>query len=311
MTALSSLKRIQKAFDGALRLPFDGSSRVVLMSDCHRGDGDGADNFAKNHNLYSVALDRYDREGFTYIEMGDGDELWESRNFAPIADSNGQVFKRLMKLYSERRLYFLYGNHDIVKKSERWVEENLHFYRDSRQGRLLPLFPGLRVHESIVLSVPGGGDILLLHGHQADFFNCELWRLSRFLVRWLWRPLQMVGLSDPTSPALNAGKKRSVEQSLIKWCEKNKTILIAGHTHRSMFPEPGEVPYFNDGCCVHARHITAIELENGMITLVKWSVEADENGGLFVRRGVVVGPRPLIEYFPVRDKQSVHFAGDQ
>lgn len=302
---MSSTKRIQKAFETALRLPFDDSSKIVLVSDCHRGDGDGADNFAKNHNLYSVALEHYDRKGFTYIELGDGDELWENRRFGLITGSCGYVFKRLMKLYSERRLYFLYGNHDIVKKSEKWVEENLRFYDDHRLNRRVPLFSGLKVHESIVLRhMPGGENILLLHGHQADFFNCELWRLSRFLVRYLWRPLQMVGVKDPTSASRNNSRKRSVEHHLMRWAEREKTMLIAGHTHRSMFPEPGETPYFNDGCCVYARHITALEITGGAIALVKWSVETDENGGLFVKRGVVVEPRPLFEYFPRHSDNS-------
>ncbi len=36
-----------------------------------------------------------------------------------------------------------------------------------------------------------------------------------------------------------------------------------------MFPEVGEISYFNDGSCVHPRCITAIEIENGTIKLVR------------------------------------------
>ena len=61
-------------------------------------------------------------------------------------------------------------------------------------------------------------------------------------------------------------------------------MLIAGHTHKPMFPEVGETPYFNDGSCVHPRCITAIEISDGNIILVKWSVNTKNDGTLFIDR---------------------------
>ena len=54
-------------------------SRFVVFSDAHRGDGSGADDFAANSLIFKCALDYYLAEGFTLIEMGDAEELWESR----------------------------------------------------------------------------------------------------------------------------------------------------------------------------------------------------------------------------------------
>jgi hypothetical protein len=49
------------------------------MSDMHRGNGTGADDFAHNSLLYKCALGYYLENDFTYIELGDAEELWENR----------------------------------------------------------------------------------------------------------------------------------------------------------------------------------------------------------------------------------------
>ena len=50
----------------------------------------------------------------------------------------------------------------------------------------------------------------MLHGHQADFFNSVCWKLSRFLVRYFWKPFERFGVSDPTSAARNYKKRLNV-----------------------------------------------------------------------------------------------------
>ncbi|MDR3644806.1 MAG: serine/threonine protein phosphatase, partial [Clostridia bacterium] len=141
------------------------------------------------------------------------------------------------------------------------------------------------------------GKILMLHGHQADFFNDSLWWLSRFLVRYLWKPLESIGINDPTSASKNHQKEDSVERELIEWVKKENVMLIAGHTHRQVFSEVGEPAYFNDGSCVHPYGITAIEISDGMIMLVKWCVKTRNSGNLFVGREVLEGPRNIKDYF--------------
>ena len=50
-------------------------------------------------------------------------------------------------------------------------------------------------------------------------------------------------------------------------------MIIAGHTHRPHFPQPGNPPYFNDGSCVHPYSITTIEINSGEISIIKWSTK--------------------------------------
>ena len=132
-----------------------------------------------------------------------------------------------------------------------------------------------------------------------DLLSEKWWKLSRFLVRYLWKPLESFGVNDPTSTAKNYVKKFYVAKKLTQWVIKNKHMLIAGHNHRPMFPEVGQPPYFNDGSCVHPRCITAIEISNGDICLVKWSVKVRDDGALFIDRDILAGPTILSDYFKI------------
>lgn len=67
--------------------------------------------------------------------------------------------------------------------------------------------------------------------------------------------------------------------------KEENCMIITGHTHRPMFPEIGEPLYFNDGSCVHPRCITAIEIVEGDVTLVKWVVKTKKDGTLYIARG--------------------------
>ena len=81
---MSYLSRIDHAFSDAPVLPLSENGRYGLFSDCHRGIGTSNDNFLKNQHLYFAALNYYYQHSFCYIELGDGDELWENRSFSAI-----------------------------------------------------------------------------------------------------------------------------------------------------------------------------------------------------------------------------------
>lgn len=275
-------------------IPYDDRSRFVLMSDCHRGGGTWGDNFLKNQNLFFAALTFYYENNYTYIELGDGDELWENRSLKQIIQIHSDAFWILSRFYEEHRLYMLYGNHDLDKKNQRFMRHNCHDYYCESESCRIPLMPGLCVHEALVLEhTNDGNSILLVHGHQGDLLNDTFWKLSRFLVRYFWRPMEILSMNDPTSAAKNYNKKGAVEQRLSKWSEDNSQMLIAGHTHRPMLPIDGDSLYFNCGSCVHPRCITALEISDNQISLVKWSVQTDENLSLYVGRELLAGPVSL------------------
>ena len=295
---MSTSKALDHARKNAFVLPFDDSSKLIMMSDCHRGDGGWNDNFSNNQNSFYAALNHYYKYNFTYIELGDGDELWENRNISNIISAHSDVFSLMSQFYKNDRLHMLYGNHDIVKKSCAYCANKYSSFYDEDEQKKVPLFPDIDIHESIILKyTPSNHEIFLTHGHQGDLLNDTFWQLARFLVRHVWRPLELIGFQNPIHPARGYDEENKVEKKLIQWCQNEKSMLIAGHTHRPRFPIPGDPMYFNDGSCVHPRWITAIEIEQGAISLVKWSVQTKKDRSLYIERTVLSGPIRLMDYW--------------
>lgn len=295
---MSSLDIVTRVFKKADVVHFDDDSNIVLMSDCHRGDGSWADNFLKNRNIFFAALTHYYNRNYTYIELGDGDELWENKKLSDIMLIHKDAFWLMSKFHEDGRLYLLYGNHDMEKKYYKYMKNNLKRYYTQREEEPPFNFNNIKAHEGLVLKHRDTGDkIFLIHGHQVDTLNGEFWMVAKFLVRYLWKPLETFGVNDPTSAAKNYEKKISIAKELSRWVMLNRQMLIAGHNHKPMFPEVGQTPYFNDGSCIHPRCITAIEISQGNICLVKWSVKARVDGVLYIDRDVLAGPRRLQDYF--------------
>jgi predicted phosphodiesterase len=207
------------------------------------------------------------------------------------------------EFHKANRLYLIWGNHDIERKDAEIVKRHLHYYENERLRKQEPLLPGIVVHEGLVLRYePTGHDLFLVHGHQGSWESEFFWRGSRYFVGRFWKPLQVFGLNDPTLPSQNAKQRHKVETKIQRWIGKGKKSqpLICGHTHRSWFPYPGEIPYFNTGSCVHPRFITGIEIQDGTIALIKWWLEPnDSTGELAVTRRTIVDPERLVDYFEI------------
>jgi UDP-2,3-diacylglucosamine pyrophosphatase LpxH len=302
---MSTATRLTEVMRSAPEIRLDDSSKFVFFSDCHRGDNSWADDFADNQNLFFHALRYYNREKYTYFEVGDGDELWENEKFSVVRLAHKHIFWLMSEFHKEERLYLIWGNHDNERKDAGTVKRTLQCpYYDERKRENAVLFENIEVHEGIVLNYePSGGKILVVHGHQGDLPNDGLDQISKFLVRHAWRHLQLIGIHDPTSPAESIKKRNEVEAQLVAWASANHPLIV-GHTHCPMFPQKGEPPYFNDGSCVHPRCITGIEIQEGEIRLIKWSIRPIDNppqpdlwGILGVSRDVLAGPRPLRDVF--------------
>ncbi|MCD8037539.1 MAG: metallophosphoesterase [Lachnospiraceae bacterium] len=296
---MSCYSRLKKSLEGALKLPLNSRTKYVLISDWHRGCGTSNDNFLKNQSLYSAALSYYYRAGYTYIELGDGDELWENRSTKQIIEAHSDVFSLLARFHGQKRLYMLYGNHDIVKRKHKTAVRNYSAYpcccANNPHLENRPLFPGIRFYPGILLEPDSDArlsPVFLTHGHQADLFNSTLWRISRFLVRYVWKPLERYGVLDPTSAAKNYSRKTKTERRLQRFAERENLTLIAGHTHRPML-SGSDSHYCNCGSCVHPYCITCLEIEHMRIRLIKWSLAAKPDMSLYVTRTVLAGPISL------------------
>lgn len=297
---MSYNSRLQKAFEGAPRLPLTPDTKYVIFSDCHRGVGNSNDNFLKNKPLYMAALQHYWRKGFTYIELGDGDELWENHALCKIIEAHSDVFELLAHFHQCRRLYLMYGNHDIVKKGYsytcKYCSAYPRFCCTNPHLENQPLLPDICFHEGIILESPISTkvtkNIYLTHGHQAECLNSTLWPFARFLVRYMWKPLEGFGIQNPTSAAQNNTKKEKTEKRLHHFAEQKDVFLITGHTHRPFLSEAD--PYYgNSGSCVHPYSITCLEIEKMQIRLIKWSLNSKNDRSLYVSGNVLSGPVTL------------------
>jgi len=295
---MSSNFRLTRAYNNAKKIEFDDSSKFILFSDCHRGDNSFADDFAKNRNIYHHALQYYYHNNFSYCELGDGNELWENSNFETIFFAHKNVFKLLRKYHDENRLHMIWGNHDMVYRDPNYIKKHLSTYFEPRENKNNILFNNITYHEALrLVHKDTKQEVFLAHGHQADWWNYTFWRWGRFLVRVLWKPLQVWGIADPTSPAKNYKELIKVEKRIKKWIlQNNEIITVVGHTHRPRFPQPGNIPFFNDGSCVHPRSITGIEIENGNISLIKWQIATKADGTLQIIRVLLEGPKKLTDY---------------
>ena len=290
-------KRLTNAYINAKVEHFDDNSKYIFFSDSHRGDDSVSDEFTRNQNIFMHALNYYYKEGYTYVEAGDGDELWEYKNFRVIRLAHTDVFTVIKKFADEGRFIMLYGNHNIYLKSKRFVEKNYYEYYDEYNQKRVELFKNLKPIEALILKHKVTNQkILVLHGHQGDLINDQFWFFAMLLLRYFWRYLHIVGFDNPASPARNLYKRHKIEKVYDKWIEQNKMMLICGHTHRQKFPKDEDLPYFNTGCCIRTRGITGIEIVNSKILMVDWRVASDDNGGLRILRTVVRGPEPIDKY---------------
>lgn len=266
------MHQMENAFHHALHIPLELHQKVVLMSDCHRGNGSWTDSFLPNRPLYTAALKYYYQKHFTYIELGDGDELWENRKFIEIYRTHKEIFHLFQQFHQENKLFLLWGNHDRVKASAVDFWKNTPF-----------AFP---FYESLIINNSNGPDLYLFHGYQGDLMNDKFWKITRDLVRYLWRPLELRGVKDPTSAAKNYTKKRKIEENFITFSCQHHCILAAGHTHKPTLTKTDCGLYFNSGSCVHPGAITAIELDakTRKATLVKWSICSRKDMSLYVCR---------------------------
>ncbi len=272
-------------------IPFDSSSRLVFFSDCHRGDRSCRDAFAPNEKLFLRALDHYFRRGFSYVEVGDGDELWQNRRFRDILGAHRPVFDLLHRFDHQGRLQIITGNHDVSLRWQRTVNKDGMISED-----------GLILHHKT-----SGQRILVTHGHQADIVSDRLSPVSRLAVRYLWRYMQDWRITDLIRdlrrilrhPAgvpgadTTATLLTTIEKRLIGWVEASRQMIICGHTHRAHAAVPGAPPYFNTGSFVKPNEATGLEIQGGAISLIRWVMQPLSGQ---VRREVIMPPRRLAAY---------------
>jgi hypothetical protein len=204
--------------------------RLIIFSDLHKGTRDGADDFRFTERAYNAALAYYFHRGYIMASLGDVEELWENRR-RPVF----RAYRRSLALegafHQEGRLWRFWGNHD-----DNWR------YPDEVKKHLERVFGGgpLTVYEALLVHVVDGekplGKLLLLHGHQGTLDSDRIPLISRFFVRYIWRPIQRLTRFSPNTPSKDWKLRHGHNNALYQWSERQEElVLIAGHTHRPVF----------------------------------------------------------------------------
>jgi predicted phosphodiesterase len=268
--------QLDKAFHLSPHLSFDDTTRLAFFSDAHRGVNNRDDFFAPNAGLFYHALSHYFHEAFTFVEVGDGDELWHNHSFADIRRTYSKIFDRFAQFNRAGRLHLIVGNHDSPQGL---------FDATEKEG--IPLTQGLRLTYA-----PTGQKLFAVHGHQADPDGDRHWETIRRQSRYFWQYLLRSGLARfyhfaepeldlPDKPELlrlprwfsdwALTKAVRLETAIKMWLEREKQIVISGHTHMVNFPGRGELPHFNTGHCTTPGYITGLEINDGVLAMVKWT----------------------------------------
>lgn len=295
-------------------IPFElNTGKFIILSDQHKGARDAADDFMAAEKNYLAALQYYDSNGFFLLNIGDCEELWESKPEAVLAKNQAVLLLEAAFLHKNRYCR-IFGNHDLAWKYQLQVAHYLQ-----------PIFgKNLQVPEGILLSTAYNGktySIFLTHGHQGDK-RSDGNNFSMWVVANIWTPIQRyLDISINTvSDSFELVDKHNI--IMYQWsATQNNLIFISGHTHKPVFASLDHVErltkalakakaannttaipvieaelnrrkaeyagkqfhktmvkpsYFNTGCCCFEDgDITGIEIEGDNIRLIKWK---DNNG---------------------------------
>ncbi|MCY7292637.1 MAG: metallophosphoesterase [Ferruginibacter sp.] len=261
------------------------NAKFISFSDQHKGDICLADDFKNNDTNYVAALKYYNENNFSFIALGDTEELWK---FTPqqILQANENSLAAEAAFQPER-LFKTFGNHDIIWKNKLDLLFNLKKYFT------MPLV----VYEGMVIKLKTATSalrIFLTHGHQGDIMSDNN-GFSTWIIAHLWMPLQRYLQINVNTPSSDYSLRNKHNIMMSEWSGAQKNLLlITGHTHVPVFASgkyfnhpsnniPGKKQallkpsYFNTGCCCFDDgDITGIEISDGFIRLIKWYDE--ENG---------------------------------
>jgi predicted phosphodiesterase len=191
-------------------ISLDASSRVVVMSDMHLGDGSANDDMRDNGELVTTALERYYLpRGSTLILNGDIEDL-QKFPYGRIRSAWKSLFSLFDHFAREGRLYKVYGNHDADL-----LEWSRYPY---------PLHAGVRLER-------GGRSLYVYHGHQASGFFVKHNDLSGAVIRYVLHTLRI----HNRNTRMDSNRRYGVERKIYEFSRRSGIVSVIGHTHRPLF----------------------------------------------------------------------------
>ena len=284
----------------------DQSSKIIVFSDLHMGNGGSTDDFVRNADLFATVLKNdFLAKGYTVVLNGDIEDLYRFR-LRHIMKRWEHVYEIYRELLREDRFVKIVGNHDYE------------LYSLPPHSYPFTLVPAARF-------LYDGNDIFIFHGHQATSYFDRWNAVSTLLLRYIANPLNIKN----RTVAHNSAKRFKTELRVYEFSTRRKIMTLIGHTHRPLFEsyskidelkfkieegmrsyEKAEEPrrwtieneisnykqeltrlyekrdadslrsglynqlvvptLFNSGCVIGKRGITGLEISGGRIRLLHW-----------------------------------------
>jgi predicted phosphodiesterase len=298
---------IQFLYDEAPEVKLRNRDRLVVFSDLHVGNRRRGDDFLKNAELFMHVLEQhYFARGYTLILNGDIEELLR---YSPAAIEGRwpDLYALFGRFHDAKKLYKVVGNHDIALPlykeypfSQILIEGlKLRYKRD-----VLFLFHGhqassfqTRFSVLVGLSLRYLARPLGIKNYSVSRSRLRKYRTERrvysfsqadriaSIVGHTHRPLfeslskvdslrfRIEQLCRQYTTAHSREKRRLSDDIQRHKVELEQIYQRKGElkSRRNIYNSKLLIPcLFNSGCCIGKRGITAIELQDGEISLVHW-----------------------------------------
>ena len=291
-------------------IPFDaGQKKFVILSDQHKGARNHADDFAFAEKNYLAALDHYYTEGFHYINLGDSEELWENR-FAAVKKHNKATFEKEQLFLKRKAFTKIFGNHDLYWDNDPLAPVSLmQLYGEKIKVYEGVVLETTISNKKLAIYLTHGhqGDLLSDGNWLSKWLVANVWaRLqaylrinpntpanidelktdhNRMMYDWSEKQKNLLLITghthQPVFRSLTHLEKLYADLDNAKVANDQKQIKALQLEIRQRHYKGDVVMEFKDHtyktcyfisgcCCFDDGDITGIEIEGGMIRLIKW-----------------------------------------
>jgi len=284
--------------------------KFIIFSDQHKGARDNADDFMLAERNYLQALDYYNNKLFHYINLGDSEELWENL-LESVIKHNKQTFER-EKLFIRRNAFTkIFGNHDLYWDNDPLAGFNLNRIYGKKISVYEGVILRMKFQNqflNVFLTHGHQGDLQSDGNWFSKWFVSTVWApLQSYLqinpntpaydnqLKTLHNGMMYSWQADQRDTALITGHTHQPVFASLTHLEriylklKNATIQHQqpeidklNEELKKRVKKGDEAPefkaykpgYFNSGCCCFSDgDITGIEIEDGLIRLIRWSFQ--------------------------------------
>lgn len=308
--ALTKLYETILGEPGKRGLVFDmqPDDKFIIFSDQHKGARDYPDDFALAEKNYLAALAHYHRENFHYINLGDSEELWENL-MESVIKHNKATFEAEKAFILSESFTKIFGNHDLYWDNDPLAGLNLNRIYGKKipiyEGAILRTTIANK-KLNIFLTHGHQGDLQSDGNWFSKWFVSTIWApLQSFLrinpntpaydnqlktehnsMMYSWQIKQqntslITGHThQPVFASLTHLERIYLKLKRATLSNNQQEIDLLNAELKKRIREGDEAPefkqykpgYFNSGCCCFSDgDITGIEIENGVIRLIKWS----------------------------------------